>query len=123
LSKLKAPAGFAVDVRCGEDAGRDAICFRRPRSVVLNEQATAEMTRETGADVERATTSCSPTVRFARPRLRLVACSARATLAGEHLALTVRSLVIATQTTEVPTTRSAAGVPGGSEIIVTDVGH
>jgi hypothetical protein len=122
LSTLSTPAGFRQEARCGS-AIQDSVCFSRPRSIPLSDQTVAEIIREAGARAEAGTVSCAPPRHYAKPHLWLAACTARARFSGGHLVFTLRSLVVATRTTEVPTTRSVAGVPAGSEIVVTDVGE
>jgi hypothetical protein len=123
LSGMVAPIGFGADKSCGQDGGVLSICFTRSRSVVLDDLRMTRMIGESGARVEPKTVECSSTSGADKPRLRLVACSARATLGGDHLVLTARSLVIAQGAKESPTARSAPGVRSGAEIVVTDVGH
>jgi hypothetical protein len=123
LSRLRAPAGFRSGASCSQRVGGEAsICFTRTRTVVLDDQTMTELVRETGAYLERNSLSCSTPRSSARPRVRLIACTATATLGGERLVLTAQSLAVVRRKMETPTGQSVV-VPADSEIVVTDVGH
>jgi len=122
LSTVSTPDGFKQDARCAGGPGQDSICFSRSRSVLPNNRTVAEVISGMGAHEDPGTVGCAPAGNYAKPHLWLGACTARASLAGGYLLVTLRSLVVVNRAKETPTTRSTARVPGGSEIIVTDIG-
>jgi hypothetical protein len=122
LASLRVPTGFRRIENCPHLAAEAyTFCFTHRRSIVLNSAVIRSWAAGFGASLQTGTIDCSST-RLRRSRLISMLCTALATRDGERLEIQATSLVAASGTAEVGTTRDIRRLASGTQLHITDLG-